>query len=54
MAKVKEFPTEWTLPDPVEDRDDEPEGQAPGPRQGQAVAPVRHEPPLATGAAPGK
>jgi hypothetical protein len=43
MRKVREFPTEWTIPDPVEDSDTSGEEQQPDVPEPQAAAPVKDE-----------
>jgi hypothetical protein len=43
MRKVMEFPTEWTIPDPIEDSDTSVEEQQPGVPDPQGAAPVKDE-----------
>jgi hypothetical protein len=53
MRKPMEFPTEWTMPDPAEDRDISLDEQAAAPPPAQAAAPVKDAVPIVAGVASG-
>jgi hypothetical protein len=51
MRKPMEFPTEWTMPDPAEDREVSLDEQAAALPPAQAGGPVKDEGPLVAGVA---